>query len=65
MSAVMQHSFQGPVRLYSEKAAEHLAVVTVGSLTSTAVEMGPRGHLAEGTLVLRAHVLLEELRLCM
>ncbi len=33
MSQVLQHSFQGQVKLYSEKVAEHTAVVTVGSLT--------------------------------
>ena len=48
MSSVLQHSFQGPVRLYSEKVTEHVAEVMVGSLTSTAVDVGSRGHLADG-----------------
>ncbi len=48
MSQVLQHSFQGEVKLYSEKVSEHLAVVTVGSLTSTAVDLDRREHMVEG-----------------
>ena len=48
MSQVLQHSFLGEVKLYSEKLAEHVAVVTVGSLTSTAVDLDRREHLVEG-----------------
>lgn len=44
MSQVLQHSFQGEVRLYVEKLAEHVAVVTVGSLTSTVVDVDRRGE---------------------
>jgi hypothetical protein len=44
MSQVLQHSFQGEVRLYAEKLAEHVAVVTVGSLTSTVVDVDRRGE---------------------
>ena len=44
MSQVLQHSFQGEVRLYIEKQAEHVAVVTVGSLTSTVVDVDRRGE---------------------
>lgn len=49
MSQVLQHSFQGVVKLHSEKLPEHMAAVTVGSLTSTAVDMESRSHLAEGS----------------
>lgn len=48
MSQVLQHSFQGEVKLYAEKVAEHVAVVKVGSLTSTLVDMQRRSHMAEG-----------------
>ena len=48
MSQVLQHSFQGEVKLYSEKVPEHMAVVTVGSLTSTAVDLDRREYLVEG-----------------
>ena len=44
MSQVLQHSFQGEVRLYVEKQAEHVAVVTVGLLTSTVVDVDRRGE---------------------
>lgn len=44
MSRVLQHSFQGEVRLYVEKLTEHVAVVTVGSLTSTVVDVDRRGE---------------------
>lgn len=47
MSQVLQHGFQGEVRLYSEKVTDHVAVVTLGSLTSTAV-VESHSHLAEG-----------------
>lgn len=46
MSQVLQHSFQGEVRLYAEKVTDHMAVVTVGSLTSTAVDLERREHAA-------------------
>ncbi len=42
MSQVLQHSFQGEVKLYSEKMSEHIATVIVGSLTSTAVDLDNR-----------------------
>ncbi len=48
MSSVLQHSFQGPVKLYSEKVPEHVAEVMVGNLSSTAVDVGMPSHLAEG-----------------
>lgn len=48
MSQVLQHSFQGEVKLYAEKVAEHTAVVTVGSLASSAVDLERREHLVEG-----------------
>lgn len=38
------------MKLHSEKLPEHMAAVTVGSLTSTAVDMESRSHLAEGRL---------------
>ena len=44
MSRVLQRSFQGEVRLYVEKQTEHVAVVTVGSLTSTVVDVDRRGE---------------------
>lgn len=47
MSQVLQHSFQGEVKLYSEKISEHIASVTVRSLTSTAVDLDRRTN--EGT----------------
>lgn len=49
MSRVLQHSFQGEVKLYAEKVLEHVAVVTVSSLTSTAV-LERSDHLAEGEM---------------
>ena len=42
MSQVLQHSFQGEVKLYSEKVSEHVATVTVRSLTSSAVDLERR-----------------------
>ena len=36
------------MRLYSEKVPEHMAVVNVSSLTSTAVDLEKGDHLAEG-----------------
>lgn len=48
MSQVLQHSFQGEVRLHSEKVTGHMAVVTVGSLTTTTVDLDRREHLVEG-----------------
>lgn len=48
MSQVLQHSYQGEVRLYAEKVVDHVAVVGVGSLTSTAVVIEPPSLLAEG-----------------
>ena len=51
MSQVLQHGFQGEVRLYSEKVTDHVAVVTLGSLTSTAV-VESHSHLAEGEVSL-------------
>ena len=45
---MLQHSFQGEVKLYAEKVTDHVAVVTVGSLTSTLVDMERRSHMAEG-----------------
>ena len=48
MSQVLQHSYQGEVKLYSEKVSEHVATVTVGSLTSTAVDLERRSNLIEG-----------------
>ena len=51
MSQVLQHGFQGEVRLYSEKVTDHVAVVTLGSLTSTAV-VESHSHLAEGEVPL-------------
>ena len=47
MSQVLQHSFQGEVKLVSEKVSEHLATVTVRSLSSTAVALDRRTN--EGT----------------
>ena len=52
MSHVLQHSFQGEVRLYVEKVTEHVAMVTVGSLTSTVVDVDRRG---EGEFVYKAN----------
>lgn len=49
MSQVLQQGFQGKVALTSEKVTEPLAHVTVGSLSSTAVDMEPRSILAEGS----------------
>ena len=48
MSQVLQQGFQGKVSLSSEKVTEPLANVTVGSLSSTAIDMEPRSILAEG-----------------
>lgn len=48
MSSVLQHSFQGLVRLYSEKVTDHVAEIVVSSLSSTAVDVEVRSHLAEG-----------------
>ncbi len=48
MSSVLQHSFQGLVRLYCEKVVDHAAEIMVGGLTSTAVEEGVPSHLVEG-----------------
>ena len=55
MSQVLQHSYQGQVMLYSEKVGEHLVVVTVGALTSTAVDMDPRSQLVEGEKPMGEH----------
>ena len=45
---MLQRSFQGEVKLYSEKVTEHMAVVTVGSITSTTVDLERRQHMVEG-----------------
>ena len=50
MSRVLQHTFQGKVKLYPEKVADHVAVVTVNSLTSTAI-LERADLLAEGECV--------------
>ena len=50
MSQVLQHSYQGEVKLYSEKISEHVATVTVGSLTSTAADLERRSNLIEGNV---------------
>ncbi len=48
MAQVLQHSFQGEVKLYAEKVQEHMAVVNVSSLTTTAIDLDRGGDMAEG-----------------
>jgi len=49
MSQVLQHSFQGEVKLYAEKVPEHVAVVNISSLTTTAIDLDRGGdHMGEG-----------------
>ena len=52
MAQVLQHSFQGVVKLFSEKATEHVALVTVRSLTSVAMDIDSRLNMGLCWLVL-------------